>query len=98
MSANRRCNPACACADAFRWLTANGHSLAGLTGTSTKALKAIAHLWQLYAYTRDPQVVVAVRALAPSLGSCAWAARELIAWAMGWDDRERLWPSAEASR
>ena len=60
-STNRRCNPACACADALRWLDANGHSLAPLTGTSGKALRAVAHLWQLYAYTRDPAVVVAVR-------------------------------------
>ena len=96
MSATRRCNTACACADALRWLDANGHSLAPLTGTSTKTLKAVAHLWQLYAYTREPAVIEAVRLLVPSLGNCAGLARELIAWAMDWDDREKLWSEVRA--
>lgn len=93
MSQNRRrCSPACACSDAIRWLVANKHDLAPLTGTSTKALKAVAHLWQLYAYSRDEAVLSAIGLLVPSLGSCSGLARELAAWAMDWDDRERLWP------
>ena len=89
---NRRCSPACPCADALRWLSANGHSLAPLTGTSTKALKAVAHLWQLYAYSREEAVLGAIGLLVPSLGSCSGLGRELAAWAMDWGDRERLWP------
>lgn len=88
----RSCSPRCSCAEALWWLDANGHSLAPLTGTSTKALLAVAHLWQLYAYSRSDAVLRAVRELLPSLGSCCGLARELIAWAMDWDDRERLWP------
>lgn len=57
------CEPRCRCADAFDWLVANGHSLAGLTGQDAPALKAIAHCWQLYASSREPAALEAIRAL-----------------------------------
>ena len=88
---NRRCSPACACADALRWLAGNGHDLAPLTGTSTKALCAVAHLWQLYAYSRSEAVLRAIGDLVHSLGGCDDLAKELAAWAMNWGDREPLW-------
>ena len=93
----RRCSPPCACADALAWLAGNGHSLAPLTGTSAKALRAVAHLWQLYAYSRSDDVLAAIGLLVPSLGNCAPLARELAAWAMDWDDRARLWPRVAAA-
>lgn len=66
-----------------------------LTGQDTRALGAIAHCWQLYASSDEAGrygAIVAVRALLPALQfSCRGFARELIAQAMDWDDRDRVW-------
>jgi hypothetical protein len=88
----------------LRWLKANGHSLAPLTGTDTRALEAIAATWMLYAHTRSSGLLRAVAILAREMQvSTRPLARELIAWAMDWGDRDALWPAvedaiAEASR
>lgn len=78
----------------LRWLKANGHNLAPLTGTDFRALAAIDACWQLYAHAdNDEQVRVAVRALLTQMQPKCWPlARELIARAMDWGDRDRLWP------
>jgi hypothetical protein len=70
--------------------------LAMLTGQDTRALEAIAACWQLYASSDDDGAagaLAAVRALLPAVQpACRGFARELIAWAMDWHDREKLWP------
>lgn len=67
-------------------------SLGMLTGTDARALDAIAACWTLYAYNRDQRVLDAVRSLLPSLQQKCWGfARELIAWAMDWNDRYAIW-------
>lgn len=71
-------------------------SLAALTGQDTAALDAIAACWQLYAYSDDDgrlAALTAVRTLLPAMQPhTRWIARELIPWALDWNDRERLWP------
>jgi hypothetical protein len=71
-------------------------SLAMLTGQDTRALDAIAACWVLYASSDDDGAagaLTAVRALLPALQpQCRGFARELIAWAMDWSDRAKLWP------
>jgi hypothetical protein len=63
-----------------------------LTGTDAKALDAIAACWTLYAFTRDQRVLGAVRSILPLMQEKCWGfARELIAWAMDWNDRHALW-------
>ena len=93
----RRCNPACDCADAFTWLRDNGHSLAGLTGQDASALRAIAHAWRMYARSDEAGQRGAMHAICFLLTGMQakerHLARELIAWAMDWDDRARLWPA-----
>jgi len=77
----------------LKWLRANGHNLAPLTGTDTKALAAVAACWELYAYTRSERVLKAARELAAEMqDSTRPLARELIAYAMDWSDRDKLWP------
>lgn len=77
----------------LRWLGARQCDLAPLTGTDTKALLAIAYCWRLYAYTRSPGVLDAIRNLLREMQpKCAPLTRDLIAWAMDWSDREKLWP------
>jgi hypothetical protein len=70
--------------------------LAALTGQDKLALEAIAACWQLYAAGDDDGrdgALAAVHALLPALQpQCRPFARELIAWAMDWPDRDRLWP------
>jgi hypothetical protein len=71
-------------------------ALGALTGQDERALSAIVHCWKLYANSdSDGQrgALAAVRALLPAMQpSTRWLARELIPFAMCWDDRERLWP------
>lgn len=78
------------------WLKANGHSLAPLTGQDRRALAAIDACWQLLAMSdEDGRAggIEAVKALLPALQEKCWPlARELIARAMDWSDRDRLWP------
>lgn len=70
-------------------------SLAALTGQDKRALDAIVACWSLYAGS-DPDgqrgALEAARALLPAMqSSTRWIAKELIAYALDWDDRERLW-------
>lgn len=70
--------------------------LAMLTGQDTRALAAVAAAWQLYANSDDDgqaAALVAVRALLLGMQpKCRPLARELIAFALDWPDRDRLWP------
>lgn len=76
-----------------KWLRANKHDLAPLTGTDRKALAAIAECWQLYAYTGTECVLRAISELLKVMQpKTRHLARELIAYAMDWGDRDRLWP------
>lgn len=67
--------------------------LAALTGTDARALDAIVACWTAYAYTGEPAVLEAARILIRLMQvHTRPLARELIAFALEWDDRERLWP------
>lgn len=80
----------------LRWLVANKHDLAFLTGTDFKALAAVAALVELYAYTGHLSALRAAGvAVAEMQASARPLARELIAFVMDWGDRERLWPHVE---
>jgi hypothetical protein len=77
----------------LRWLRAQGHDLAPLTGTDTKALLAVAAAWRLYAYTRSDNLIFAIQLLLAEMqASTVHLARDLIAREMDWSDRDRLWP------
>jgi hypothetical protein len=85
--------PPAQCVDALNWLQSNKHGLGMLTGTDARALKAIAHCWDLYAVADDPALVLA--AIAMLLGTmqpkCWIFAKELIAHTLDWADRDRVW-------
>lgn len=70
--------------------------MAMLTGQDSRALGAIAACWKLYACADDKggrAALDAVRALLAALQpKCRPFARELIPFALDWDDRGRLWP------
>jgi hypothetical protein len=67
-----------------------------LTGQDFRALAAIAACWKLYSGSDDEggrAALDAVRALLAALQpQCRPFARELIPFALDWDDRARLWP------
>lgn len=70
-------------------------TLGALTGQDIAVLDAIAACWWAHAYdaaaTRGSEAAIA--ALLPALQRGCWPfARELIAYALDWSDRERLWP------
>lgn len=71
-------------------------ALGALTGQDTRAIAAIAACWRLYASSDDDGAtgaLDAVRALLPAMQpQTRYLARELIAWALDWNDRARLWP------
>lgn len=71
-------------------------TLGMLTGQDSRALAAIAACWQLYASSDDDGAAAALAAIRALLHGmqpkCRPFARELIAFAMDWGDRERLWP------
>lgn len=70
--------------------------MAMLTGQDSRVLAAIAACWKLYAQSDDEgarAALDAVKALLAALQpKCIPFARELIAFAMNWEDRDRLWP------
>jgi hypothetical protein len=70
--------------------------MAMLTGQDSRALSAIAACWKLYALSDDDgarAALDAVRALLAAMQpKCRPFARELIAFALDWGDRARLWP------
>lgn len=72
-------------------------TLAALTGTDYKALEAIDRLWALYCYCDNQQyVLIAIAYAATQMQeSTRPLARELIAHALDWGDRDRLWPQVE---
>ena len=82
-----------------KWLRANGHSLAPLTGTDARALEAIACCWQLYTVVdRRQHVIEAVAQLALTMQpSTRSLARSLIPWAMDWSDEEPVWQLVRAA-
>lgn len=69
--------------------------LAALTGQDMRALGAIAYCWHLYASSDQAGGIgslQAVQALLPALQpQCHCFARELVAQALDWNDRGRLW-------
>lgn len=81
----------------LKWLRANGHSTAGLTGTDARALAALAACWELYSLERDERALEAVASLVlvmqPSMQPLA---RALIPWAMDWSDEGPVWQLVEA--
>lgn len=101
-------------ADPIKWLRAQArdpHSptklfgknpLAPLTGQDFAALVAIGRTWDLFATADEggrQGALEAVRLLLTCVQpSCQYLARELIAYALDWDDRDRLWPSVVAPR
>jgi hypothetical protein len=66
-----------------------------LTGQDHQALAAIAECWKLYASgdaAAERAALIAIRSLLPAIQpQCRMFARELIAFVMDWDDRDRLW-------
>lgn len=69
----------------------NRNHMAMVTGTDARVLAAIAECWHVYPYDSDA-AVLAVRALLPAMQQKCWPiARELIAFALDWHDRDRLW-------
>jgi hypothetical protein len=72
--------------------------LAALTGCDYRALEAIDRLWTLHGYCDHPKRVIRAVALTAleMQDSTRPLARELIAHAKDWGDRERLWPLVEA--
>jgi len=70
-------------------------SLGMLTGQDFRALAAVAACWELYASSdSDGQraALAAVSSLLPGMQTkCLFFARELIAFAMNWEDRDHLW-------
>jgi hypothetical protein len=82
-----------------KWLRANGHDLAGLTGADWATLAAIDACWQSLGYVDSREAVLtAVRALLPNMQSQFHPfARELIARALDWGDRSRIWAQMEAA-
>lgn len=90
-----------ACAEDERSPTGLRPELLGmLTGQDKRALGAIAACWELYACSDEDgadAAKAAIVALLQGMQSKCWLfARELIARAMDWSDRERLWPAIRA--
>lgn len=83
------------CADALRWLAANDHDLAPLTGQDRRALDAFAHLIELYTVADVEGQRAALDAMTATVRAMQEhtrpLCRELIAWAMNWDDRGPVW-------
>lgn len=73
--------------------------LAMLTGQDTRALRAIGWCWELYSSSDERGQTAARRAVMCLLHGmqpkCRFLARELIAYALDWPDREKLWPTVE---
>ena len=68
-------------------------TLAALTGTDVRVLDAFVPCLVLYAHTGDREVLRAAGLLLPQMQrGTKWIAQELIAFALDWPDRDRLWP------
>lgn len=76
----------------IRWLKANGHNVAALTGTDHRALEAIAACWELYSVERQDNALSAVRCLLGSMQRKCWPlAKALIPRSLDWSDEEPVW-------
>jgi hypothetical protein len=77
-------------------------ALAPLTGQDTRALSAVAACWELYSNSDDAGqrgALFAVVALLPAIQEKnRYLARELIAFALDWSDRDRVWDRLDAAR
>lgn len=79
--------------EALQWLRANGHDLAALTGGDVQVLLAIDAAWQALGFVDDRAAVISavghlVTQVQPKVRHLA---RELIARALDWADRDRIW-------
>lgn len=75
-------------------------NIASLTGQDKRALKCVAALWELAAMGDDNGrecALAAVKAVCRyGMQRTAWpVARALIAFAMDWNDIEKLWPQVQ---
>ena len=70
-------------------------ALGALTGQDARALEGIVACWELYASgdgRGQTYALLAARALILAMQpGTRWIARELIPFALNWDDREPLW-------
>lgn len=84
-----------ACDDVMRWLKNNLGNLGALTGTDARALRAAAHILELYAYEHDDSILSAfatvVMRMQPSTREFAY---HVIAFYWDWPDRARVWVKA----
>lgn len=84
------------CVSVYAFLRAHKHNLGALTGQDSRALSAIAHVWELYAASDDDGREAALRAVRALLSAMQpktrYLAREAIAHTLDWGDRDRLWP------
>lgn len=73
------------------------NALGPLTGQDIAALRAIGHCWNLYALgdaaAREASLLAVRNLVATMQPKCRPVARELIAYALDWMDREKLWPA-----
>ncbi len=88
--------------ECLRWLKENGHELGALTGQDRTALLAIAHCWELYAKGDEGGARAAGMAARVLVGAMQPhtrpLAKELIAFALDWGDRDRVWTELVAGR
>lgn len=85
------------CETVFPWLRANlgPHSLAPLTGTDTRALRAAVQIIELYSYHPEPEVLKAFGLIVGCMQSTTQElAYHAIAHAMDWSDRSDIWVKA----
>lgn len=76
-----------------QWLKANGHDLAPVTGTDSRALAALEQMWELYAYTRSADILKAIALVLRRMQETTrHLGIELAAKAMDWTDRDALGP------
>jgi len=75
-----------------RWLRANGHNLAPVTGTDYRVLEALDALWACLVVCNENIILAAATLLLMQMQAKNWhLARELIARSLDWGDRDRLW-------
>jgi len=76
--------------------------LSALTGQDTRAVTAVVDCWELYALSDEVgqrAALAAVVLLLPAMQEPARElARELIAFVLDWDDRERVWAKLATAR
>jgi len=87
-----------ACQRIFQWLRDNlgKGSLGALTHTDTYALMAAMQIIELYAYAREPQILIAFRNCVSLMQpQCREFAYHGIAMVMNWEDRDIIWQECE---